>query len=202
MLQICGVPEELSVLVRYLYTDTRSAVRFASSLSEEFSIETGVKQGCVIEPDLLRRLLHRCNLGIQLGEYLLTGLDYADGIAIFAPSVCVLKEALTIGLLRKKPTMWGCKLAGRRPISCMAVTLNHTNHLPFYICNKEISCFDSFTCIGSLVTNDGFSCRDISHFQGCCCHVSPIKSTFSQTPEPFCFMALKHGPPPSPIAVV
>ena len=34
MLQICGVPHELSVLVRQLYTDTRSAVRLASSLSE------------------------------------------------------------------------------------------------------------------------------------------------------------------------
>ena len=54
ILQICGVPRELSVLVRQLYTDTRSAVRLASSLSEEFSIETGVKQGCVIAPDLFK----------------------------------------------------------------------------------------------------------------------------------------------------
>ena len=43
ILQICGVPQELSVLVRQLYTDTRSAVRLASSLSEEFTIETGIK---------------------------------------------------------------------------------------------------------------------------------------------------------------
>ena len=72
ILQIYGVPQELSVLVRQLYTDTRSAVRLASSLSEEFTIETGVKQGCVIAPDLfncvidhlMRRLLSRCSLGI------------------------------------------------------------------------------------------------------------------------------------------
>ena len=83
---------------------TRSAVRFASSLSEEFTIETGVKQGCFIAPDifncvidhLMRRLLHRCSLEIQLGEYHLTDLDYADEIEIFAPSACVLQEALTI----------------------------------------------------------------------------------------------------------
>ena len=104
ILQICSVPQELSVLVRQLYTGTRIAVRLASSLSEEFSIETGVKQGCVIAPDpfnsvidhLMRRLLSRCNLGILLGEYQLTDLDYADDIAIFAPSACVLQEALTI----------------------------------------------------------------------------------------------------------
>ena len=44
----------------------------------------------------MRRLLSRCNLGIQLGEYQLTDLDYADDIAVFAPSACVLQEALTI----------------------------------------------------------------------------------------------------------
>ena len=79
-------------------------LRLASSLSEEFSIEIGVKQGCVIASylfncvidHLTRRLLSRCNLGIQLGEYQLTDLDYADDIAIFAPSACVLQEALTI----------------------------------------------------------------------------------------------------------
>ena len=62
----------------------------ASSRLEEFTIETGVKQGCVIAPDLfncvidhlMRRLLSRCSLGIQLGEYQITDLDYADDIAI------------------------------------------------------------------------------------------------------------------------
>ena len=104
IIQIYGVRLELSVLVRQLYTDTRSVVRLASSLSEEFSIETGVKQGCVIAPDLfncvidhlMRRLLRRCSLGVPLGEYQLTDLDYADDIAIFAPSACMLQEALTI----------------------------------------------------------------------------------------------------------
>ena len=104
ILQICGVSEELSDIVRQLYTDTRSAVRLASSLSEGFTIETGVKQVCILAPDLfncvichlMRRLLRHCSLGIQHGEYQLTDLDYADDIAIFAPSACVLQEALII----------------------------------------------------------------------------------------------------------
>ena len=58
-----------------------------------------MKQGCVIAPDVfncvfddvMRRLLSRCNLGIQLGEYQLTDLDYADDIAIIASSACVLR---------------------------------------------------------------------------------------------------------------
>ena len=42
----------------------------------------------------MRRLMRRCSIGIQLGEYQLTDLDYADGFAIIAPSACVLQEAL------------------------------------------------------------------------------------------------------------
>ncbi len=117
ILQICGVPQELSVLVRQLYTDTRSAVRLTSSLSEEFTIETDARQGCVIAPDLfncvidhlMRRLLSRCSLGIQLGDYQLTDLDYADDIAIIAPSACVLQEALMI--LQDEANLMGMQIS-------------------------------------------------------------------------------------------
>ena len=37
-----------------------------------------------------------------------------------------------------------------------------TNHLPLKMCNKEVVCVDSFTLLGSLITNDGYSSRDIT----------------------------------------
>ena len=115
--------------LRQLYTDTRSAVRLASSLSEEFTIESGVKQGCVIAPDLfncvidhlMRRLLHRCSLRIQLGEYQLSDLDYADDIATFAPSTCVLQEALTI--LQEEANLVGMQISWPKT-KLMAITPN------------------------------------------------------------------------------
>ena len=45
----------------------------------------------------------------------------------------------------------------------MAITPNHTNHLPLKICNKEVVFVDSFTYVGSLITNDGSSSRDITY---------------------------------------
>ena len=142
ILQICGVPQELSVLVRQLYTDTRSAVRLASFLSEEFTIETGVKQGCVIAPDLfncvidhlMRRLLSRCSLGIQLGDYQFTDLDYADDIAIIVPSACVLREALMI--LQEEANLVGMQISWPKT-KLMAITPNPTSHLPLKICNRK-----------------------------------------------------------------
>ena len=39
----------------------------------------------------------------------------------------------------------------------MAITPNPTNHLPSKICNKEVQFVDSFTYLGSLMTNHGSS---------------------------------------------
>ena len=44
----------------------------------------------------------------------------------------------------------------------MAITPKPTNHLPLKICNKEVVFVDSFTYLGSLITNDGSSSSDIT----------------------------------------
>ena len=145
----------------------RHPQRLASSLSEEFTIETGVKQGCVIAPDLfncvidhlMHRLLSRCSLEIQLGEYQLTDLDYADDIAIIAPSACVLQEALMI--LQEEANLVGMQISWPNT-KLMAITPNPISHLPLKICNTEVLFVDSFTYLGSLITNDGSSSRDIT----------------------------------------
>ena len=136
-----------------------------SSLSEEFAIETVVKQGCGIAPyrfnclvdHLMRPLLSRYSVGIQLGEYLLTGIDYADDIAIFAPSACLLQEVLVI--LQEEAILVG--VPWPKP-KLMEIISNPTNHLQLKICNNEVLFVDSFTYIGSLITNDGSSSRYIA----------------------------------------
>ena len=142
-------------------------MRLASSLSEEFTIETGVKQGCVIAPDpfnsvidhLMHRLLSRCSLGIQLGAYQLTDLDYADDIAIIAPYACVLQEALMI--LQEEANLVGMQISWPNT-KLMAITPKPISHLPMKICKTEVLFVDSFTYLGSLITNDGSSSRDIT----------------------------------------
>ena len=44
----------------------------------------------------------------------------------------------------------------------MAINPNPTSHLPLKICNTEVLFVDSFTYLGSLITNDGSSSRDIT----------------------------------------
>ena len=85
----------------------------------------------------------------------------------------------------------------------MAVTPNLTNHLPMKICNMEVQFVDSFTYLGSLIMNDsamyGLSnplCRKHRISIRTKINIQYIAPWLS----PFCWMALKHGLPPSPIA--
>ena len=108
----------------------------------------------------MRRLLSRCSLGIQLGDNQLTDLDYADDIAIIAPSACVLQEALM--MLQEEVNLVGMQISWPKT-KLMAITPNPTSHLPLKICNTEVLFVDSFTYLGSLITNDGSSSRDITY---------------------------------------
>ena len=89
-----------------------------------------------------------------------TDLDYADDIAIIAPSACVLLEALVI--LQQEANLVGMQISWPKT-KRMAITPNPTNHLPLKISNNEVLFVDAFTCLGSLITNDGSFSRDITY---------------------------------------
>ena len=79
-----------------LYSDSESCVRVGNDLSEWFSIASGVRQGCVVAPDLFNCVIHHLmcqlktaagpSLGTDLDNWRLTDMDYADDIALFSPS--------------------------------------------------------------------------------------------------------------------
>ena len=47
-----GCPPKLFSVIRSFHTDTKATVQFDGSLSEPFTIRSGVKQGCVLAPTL------------------------------------------------------------------------------------------------------------------------------------------------------
>ena len=70
-----------------------------------------------------------------------------------------LQEALTI--LQEEANLVGMEISWPKT-KLMAITPRPTNHLPLKSCNKEVVFVDSFTYLGSLITNDGSSLRDIT----------------------------------------
>lgn len=57
ILQSVGVPEKFRHLICTLYTDTCLSICLASPLSEQFTVDSGVKQGCSMSPDLFNSII-------------------------------------------------------------------------------------------------------------------------------------------------
>ena len=81
-------------------------VRVNGTISEAFSISSGVRHGCVLAANLFNtatdRILNNTTQALTLGVnyddsgQLITDLDYADDIVIFADLLDTLKDALFI----------------------------------------------------------------------------------------------------------
>ena len=99
-----GIPPKLVEMIKTLYSSAQSVVRVNGTISEAFSISSGVHQGCVLAANLFNtatdRILNNTTQVLTFGvnyDYsgqLITDLDYADDIVIFADLLDTLKDAL------------------------------------------------------------------------------------------------------------
>ena len=78
----------------FWYKDLMCRVRWGESLSQWYSVLSGVRQGGVLSPDLyclyvddLIRRLEVLNVGCYISQMFLAALLYADDMALLAPSV-------------------------------------------------------------------------------------------------------------------
>jgi len=106
LLSSLGIPPKILNLFMALYTDTVSCVRVDDNNSEWFLILSGVRQGCVVAPDLflvpmdwlMEHTSHRDMLGTIIGKEKepFSDLDFADDVAFFAEMLSVLVLALEV----------------------------------------------------------------------------------------------------------
>ena len=95
-----GFPLHLINLIKALYENGKSRVRWGRNKSEQFAPRRGTRQGCPILPELfnlMAELLMRLALegytgGVSIGGRRLTNLPYADDIILIASSASELQE--------------------------------------------------------------------------------------------------------------
>ena len=116
ILKTIDIPPKLVDIIKTLYYSTHSVVRENGTISEAFSISSGVRQGCVLAVNLFNtatdRILNNTTQALTLGVnyddsgQLITYLDYADDIVIFADLLDKLKDALFIFKAKKVNSFW------------------------------------------------------------------------------------------------
>jgi len=87
-----------------LYTDTVSCVRVDVDEGRWFWINSGVRQGCMLAPNVflapmdwtMSLTVSNGGLGVRVGDQFITDLDYADDVALLAEMLEVLLTSLDI----------------------------------------------------------------------------------------------------------
>ena len=96
------VPTKYRIVVYKLYEQVKAKIRTKVGMSECFGSDIGVKQGCPLSPtlfglyiDKLEEWLNKANgEGIQLADYVIRLLLYADDLILIAKTAKGLREHL------------------------------------------------------------------------------------------------------------
>lgn len=94
VLQHYNIPRKVTVLIQNLYSQAASAVRIGSDISSWFHQSVGVRQGCILSPDIfnlfldhiLGEALEAFEGGALLNGRRLSNLRFADDIDLMAES--------------------------------------------------------------------------------------------------------------------
>jgi len=95
-----GYPPHLVNLLLKLYKGQKAAVKVAGVVSDWFKIGKGVRQGCVLSPNLfnivskivMRKALKNFKGGILIGGRRISSLRCADNIVLLASSIQELQD--------------------------------------------------------------------------------------------------------------
>lgn len=98
-LHMIGISTKFLRVLKALYEDTKAAVWDGESISDWFRTSWGVKQGCILSPDLFAFMLNDLhdNLasgGVKIDEILIRILLYADDLVIMAEDSAELQAMI------------------------------------------------------------------------------------------------------------
>ena len=103
ILQVIGIPEDLTCLLRNLYSGQEATVRNGHGTTDWFQIVKGVCQGCILLPCLFNLYaeyimqnarLDEAQAGIKIARRNISNLRYADDTTLMAESEEELKSLL------------------------------------------------------------------------------------------------------------
>ena len=146
-------------LVRNLYWDQKAAMRINDDTSEYINIKRGVRQGCVLSPDLFNlysEMILR-NLedldGVKIGGYNCNNLRYADDTVLIASTEEDLQRMIDV--VSKESAKMGLSLNIKKS-ECMSISKNKSSPTCNVSMNGEtIKQVTRFNYLGFTITSDG-----------------------------------------------
>ena len=164
-------------LLQNLYWNQTACIRVDGDCSEYTSIKRGVRQGCVMSPDLFNyyselilRELEKEN-GLRIGGHNITNIRYADDTVLLAESEEDLQRLLDVVVQEseRKGLSLNCKKT-----ECMVVSKTESPTCILKVKDQRIKQVSSFNYLGSLITEDARCIKEVKR------RIALAKSAFSK----------------------
>lgn len=152
MLRSIGIDEKIVKIIENLYEDTQCAVVIEGNLTEWFTVEVGVRQGCLLSPtlfniflDFVMEDLKSIQTNLSLSQDLSCDIRYADDTTLIATILAKLE--LSTAELERSCAKWGMLInSGKTKVIS-------PNQIDITINNEKIDKVDSFVYLGSTIPN-------------------------------------------------
>ena len=164
LLKHYGVPQKLINIIMALYDSCQCCVIHRGKLSPAFSVNTGVKQGCLLSPiiftlavDWIMKQSTRGRNGIQWTPTTqLHDLDFADDIVLLTQSFAHLQEKTA--KVEEEAAKQGLKInVGKTK----TLRLGHKHATPIKIGDEVAEDVSTFTYLGSVIAQSGGAEEDV-----------------------------------------
>jgi hypothetical protein len=160
-LRHAGVPAEYTSLLRYWYAHQTNRVKWVGTLSEEYGMECGVRQGGLSSPLLfnlyVNQLIERLSsthVGCYIDDTCVNNISYADDMVLLSPSMGGLKKL--ISTCEAYAEVHGLKYNSKKSeIMIFKAPKQQPRRVPpVYIGRVALKVVDSFKYLGHIVTSD------------------------------------------------
>ena len=172
-----GFPPKFVAIIQQLYEDATCQVIHDGKLTEPFSVQTGVRQGCLLSPTIflmvvdwvMRQSTAGQRTGIQWTfTKQLEDLDFADDISLLSHKQQDAQEKL-------------CRVAAEAEKTGLQINIGKTETMrvnnkqndPLRLHQENIKEIDKIVYLGSVVSKDGRTDEDIK------CRINKARHAFS-----------------------
>ena len=165
VLQHYNIPRKLTALIQNLYSQAVSAVRIGVDISDWFHQTVGVRQGCVLSPDLFNLFLEHVlseALDAYQGGALVNGrrvsnLRFADDIDLMGETVTEAQDILTAVHLSSQKH--GLEISKEK--TKVLLVSKEARDVTISIENQQLEQVTHFKYLGTEITQQNCSSTDI-----------------------------------------
>ncbi|GFO20695.1 endonuclease-reverse transcriptase [Plakobranchus ocellatus] len=153
-------------IIKNIYWQQIAAVRIENEISPFQMIKRGVRQGCVLSPDLFNlyseTILRKLDEypGIRIGGRIINNLRYADDTVLIAENKEDLQKLIDIAATESK--RMGLEFNNKKT-EVMIITISRRPNLnaDVFVDGTKLKQRDSFRYLGTIITQDGKSRTEI-----------------------------------------